>query len=150
MKWITRERPKIDRIACPWLIKNFVDKEAEFIYVPKENVFKDAKKLSAIAYDIPGAEYSHEREYCTFDFIIKKHQLTDDALQRISLIVRGADTDRFDLAPQTAGLWAISAGLSYNYKDDHEMLETGMKIYDALYSWAKYVHHEKHNWKPVL
>jgi hypothetical protein len=150
MKWITREHPKIDRVACPWLIKNFVDKEAEFIYVPKENVFKEAKKLSAIPYDIPGAEYSHEGEYCTFDFIIKKHQLTDDALQRISLIVRGADTDRFDLAPQAAGLWAISAGLSYNYKDDHEMLETGMKIYDALYSWAKYVHHEKHNWNPVL
>jgi hypothetical protein len=150
MKWITRERPKIDRIACPWLIKNFVDNEAEFIYVPKENVFTGAGNLSAIPYDIPGAEYSHEGEYCTFDFIIKKHELTDDALQRIALIVRGADTDRFDLTPQAAGLWAISAGLSYNYKDDYEMLETGMKIYDALYSWAKYVQDEKHNWKPVL
>jgi hypothetical protein len=150
MKWITRERPKIDRIACPWLIKNFVDKEAEFIYVPKENVFTDAGNLSAIPYDIPGAEYSHEGEYCTFDFIIQKHQLTEDALQRIALIVRGADTDRFDLAPQAAGLWAISAGLSYNNKDDYEMLETGIKIYDALYSWAKYVQDEKHTWQPVL
>ena len=150
MKWITRERPKIDRIACPWLIKNFVDKEAEFIYVPKENVFTEAGNLSAIPYDIPGAEYSHEGEYCTFDFIIQKHQLTDDALQRIALIVRGADTDRFDLAPQAAGLWAISAGLSYNNKDDYEMLETGIKIYDALYSWAKYVQDEKHIWQPVL
>ncbi|HEX7458277.1 MAG TPA: chromate resistance protein ChrB domain-containing protein [Ginsengibacter sp.] len=150
MKWITRERPKIDRIACPWLIKNFVDKEAEFIYVPKENVFTEAGNLSAIPYDIPGAEYSHEGEYCTFDFIIQKHQLTDDALQRIALIVRGADTDRFDLAPQAAGLWAISAGLSYNNKDDYEMLETGIKIYDALYSWAKYVQDEKHTWQPVL
>jgi hypothetical protein len=150
MKWITRERPKIDRIACPWLIKNFVDKEAEFIYVPKENVFTEAGNLSAIPYDIPGAEYSHEGEYCTFDFIIKKHELTDDALQRIALIVRGADTDRFDLAPQAAGLWAISAGLSYNNKDDYEMLETGIKIYDALYSWAKYVQDEKHTWQPVL
>ena len=150
MKWITRERPKIDRIACPWLIKNFVDKEAEFIYVPKENVFTEAGNLSAIPYDIPGAEYSHEGEYCTFDFIVKKHRLTDDALQRIAMIVRGADTDRFDLTPQAAGLWAISAGLSYNYKDDYEMLEAGMKIYDALYSWAKYVRDEKHNWKPVL
>lgn len=115
MKWITRERPKIDRIACPWLIKNFVDREAEFIYVPKENVFAEAQKLNAIPYDIPGAEYSHEGEYCTFDFIIKKHQLKDDALQQIALIVRGADTDHFNLAPQAAGLWAISAGLSYNY-----------------------------------
>jgi hypothetical protein len=150
MKWITRERPKIDRIACPWLIKNFVDMEAEFIYVPKENVFTEARNLSAIPYDIPGAEYSHEGEYCTFDFIIKKHELTDDALQRIALIVRGADTDRFDLAPQAAGLWAISAGLSYNNKDDYEMLETGIKIYDALYSWAKYVQDEKHTWQPVL
>ena len=150
MKWITRERPKIDRIACPWLIKNFVDKEAEFIYVPKENVFTEAKELNAIPYDIPGAEYSHEGEYCTFDFIIKKHELTDDTLQRIALIVRGADTDRFDLAPQAAGLWAISAGLSYNNKDDYEMLETGIKIYDALYSWTKYVQDEKHIWQPVL
>jgi hypothetical protein len=150
MKWITRERPKIDRIACPWLIKNFVDKEAEFIYVPKENVFTEAGNLSAIPYDIPGAEYSHDGEYCTFDFIVKKHELTNDALQRIALIVRGADTDRFDLAPQAAGLWAISAGLSYNYKDDYEMLETGMKIYDALYSWAKYVQDEKHKWQQVL
>ena len=150
MKWITRERPKIDRIACPWLIKNFVDKGAEFIYVPKEAVFKKGEELGAIPYDIPGAEYTHEGEYCTFDFIIKKHQLTDDALQQIAVIIRGADTDRFNLAQQAAGLWAISAGLSYNYKDDHEMLEIGMKIYDALYSWAKYVQNEKHTWKPVL
>jgi hypothetical protein len=150
MKWITRERPKIDRIACPWLIKNFVDKEAEFIYVPKELVFIKADDLEATPYDIPGAEYSHEGEYCTFDFIIKKHQLTDDALRQIAVIIRGADTDRFNLAPQAAGLWAISAGLSHNYKNDYEMLDVGMKIYDALYSWAKYVQDEKHTWKPVL
>ena len=147
MKWITRERPKIDRIACPWLIKNFVDKEAEFIYVPKENVFTEAQKLSAIPYDIQGAEYTHEGEFCTFDFIIKKHKLDDEGLRQIAKIVRGADTDRFDLAPQSAGLWAISAGFSYNYKDDHQMLEVGMKIYDALYSWAKFVQDEKHTWK---
>ena len=149
MKWITRERPKIDRIACPWLIKNFVDKEAEFFYVPKEQVFASAKDLEAIPYDIPGAEYSHYGDECTFDFIIKKHQVNDMALLQIADIVRGADTDRFDLAPQSAGLWAISAGLSYNYKNDHAMLEIGMKIYDALYSWAKYVQEEKHNWSPV-
>ena len=150
MKWITRERPKIDRIACPWLIKNFVDAEAEFIYVPKENVFKESENTGAIPYDIPGTEYSHEGEYCTFDFIIKKHQLSDDALGKMAVIIRGADTDRFNLAPQAAGLWAISAGLSYNYKNDYEMLEIGMKIYDALYSWAKYVQAEKHTWKPEL
>ena len=150
MKWITRERPKIDRIACPWLIKNFVDDKAEFIYVPREKVFKEAAISGAIPYDIPGAEYSHEGEYCTFDFIIKKHHLTDAALQQLALIVRGADTDRFDLAPQAAGLWAISAGLSYNSKNDFEMLETGMRIYDALYSWARFAQDEKHNWKPLL
>lgn len=150
MKWITRERPKIDRIACPWLIKNFIDKEAEFIYVPKEQVFEKAKELDAIPYDIPGAEYSHYGEECTFDFIIKKHQITDAALLQIAGIVRGTDTDHFELAPQSAGLWAISAGLSYNYKDDHEMLAIGMKIYDALYSWANYVQAEKHTWNPVL
>lgn len=146
MKWITRERPKIDRIACPWLIKNFVDKSAEFIYVPKEQVFAKAEELKAIPYDIPGAEYSHEGDLCTFDYIIKKHHITDPAINQLAAIVRGADTDSFELAPQAAGLWAISAGLSYNIKDDHEQLAIGMKIYDALYSWAKYVHDEKHTW----
>ena len=150
MKWITRERPKIDRIACPWLIKNFVDKEAEFIYVPTEQVKAKAKELSAIPFDIPGVEYSHDGEYCTFDTIIKKHNITDPALLQLAVIVRGADTDRFEIAKQSAGLWAISAGLSFNYKDDFEMLETGMKIYDALYSWAKYVSDERHTWNPNL
>ena len=151
MKWITRERPKIDRVACPWLIKNFVDKEAEFIYVPKEKVFEKAKELNAIPYDIPGAEYTHEGDRCTFDYIVKKHHLTDAAVLSIAEIVRGADTDRFNLAPQSAGLWAISAGLSYNFKDDdHEMLKIGMKMYDALYSWAKFVQDEKHTWNPKL
>ncbi len=150
MKWITRDRPKIDRIACPWLLKNFVDSEADFIYVPKEQVFEKAKELEAIPYDIPGAEYSHEGEFCTFDFIIKKHGLTDPALLQLAHIVRGADTDRFDLAPQAAGLWAISAGLSHNTRDDHEMLAVGMKIYDALYSWAKHASDERHTWNPNL
>ena len=150
MKWITRERPKIDRIACPWLIKNFVDKEASFIYVPKDQVFAIAKKLDAIPYDIPGAEYSHEGDFCTFDYIVKKHGLSDPAVLEIATIVRGADTASFELAPQAAGLWAISAGLSYNYIDDHEQLAIGMKIYDALYSWAKYVQQEKHTWSPTI
>ena len=146
MKWITRERPKIDRIACPWLIKNFVDPQAEFIYVPKENVFTKAEELNAIPYDIPGAEYSHEGDFCTFDYIVKKHSINDPAVDQIALIVRGADTDHFELAPQAAGLWALSAGLSYNYRDDYEQLAIGMKMYDALYSWAKYVQDERHNW----
>ena len=150
MKWITRERPKIDRIACPWLIKNFVDQDAEFIYVSKEKVFDKAKELNAIPYDIPGAEYSHEGDRCTFDFILKKHKLIQPALLQLAEIIRGADTNRFDLAPQAAGLWAISAGLSYNYKDDFEQLEIGLKIYDALYSWSVYVKDEKHTWNPTL
>jgi hypothetical protein len=150
MKWITRERPKIDRIACPWLIKRFVDPEAEFIYVPKEQVFEKAFVLNAIPYDIPGAEYSHYDDQCTFDYILKKHHLSDDALIQIAAIVRGADTASFNLAPQCAGLWAISAGLSYIYKDDLQQLETGLKIYDALYSWAKYAQSERHTWNTTI
>jgi len=146
MKWITRERPKIDRIACPWLIKRFIDPQAEFIYVQKESVFSEAKIRNAIPYDIPGAEYSHYGDECTFDFIVKKHQITDQAILEIAKIVRGADTHRFDLAEQAAGLWAISAGLSVNYKNDLEQLDIGMKIYDALYSWAKFAKTEVPTW----
>jgi hypothetical protein len=146
IKWITRERPKIDRIACPWLIKRFVDREAAFIYVLKELVFEEAKKRDAIPYDIAGAEYSHYGEECTFDYIVRKHHITEKAVLEIAVIVRGADTNRFDLAQQAAGLWAISAGLSVNYHDDHEQLAIGMKIYDALYSWAKYARGEIHTW----
>ena len=146
MKWITRERPKIDRIACPWLIKNFVDPEAEFIYVQKDKVFEEARRLDAIPYDIPGAEYSHYDDGCTFDFIVKKHQIQDEAVLQIATIVRGADTHRFDLAEQAAGLWAISAGLSVNYTNDLQQLEIGMKMYDALYSWAKHARSEVHTW----
>ena len=145
MKWITRERPKIDRITCPWLIKNFVDDEAEFIYFPTDQVREKAKEFNATPYDIPSREFTHDGEYFTFDTIIKKHNLTDHALHELAVIVRGADTDCFDIAKQSAGLWAIFAGLSHNYKNDFEMLEIGMKIYDALYSWAKYVQEEKHN-----
>lgn len=148
MKWITRERPKIDRIACPWLIQNFVDSEAEFLFVPKEQVLAQAASLPVIPYDIAGAEYTHEGECCTFDYILKKHQLTDPALHQLARIVRGADTDHFELAPQAAGLWAISAGLSYNYADDHEQLAVGLKLYDALYSWARHVPTERHTWNP--
>jgi hypothetical protein len=150
MKWITRERPKIDRIACPWLIKHFVDQDAEFIYVPKNKVFEEAQKQQAIPYDIPGAEYSHYGEECTFDYIVKKHRITDDAVLQIARIVRGADTHRFDLAEQAAGLWAISAGLSVNYKNDYEQLVIGLKLYDALYSWARHAQTEIHTWQNKL
>lgn len=149
MKWITRERPKIDRIACPWLIKNFVDKEAEFFFVASDKVQQQAKKLGATPFDIPEVEFSHHDDKCTFDYIIEKYKLTDPALKIIAVIVRGADTDRHDIAPQAAGLWAISAGLSYNEPDDHELLKKGMVIYDALYSWAKYLYKEKHTQNPV-
>ena len=144
MKWITRERPKIDRIACPWLIKNFIDPDAEFFFVPDQRVRQEAKKIKAIPFDIPGVELSHYGEECTFDYLIKKYKIKDKALQSIALIVRGADTDRHDIALQSSGLWAISAGLAFNFEDDHELLKRGFIIYDALYSWAKHLQGKKH------
>ena len=149
MKWITRERPKIDRIACPWLLKNFVDKDAEFIYVEANKVKEQAQALGAIPFDIPDVEYSHHQDKCTFDYIIEKHKLQDPALRTMAVIVRGADTDRHDIASQASGLWAISAGLAYNTKDDYELLQKGMMIYDGLYSWAKHLQNEKHTQNPV-
>jgi len=149
MKWITRERPKIDRIASPWLIKNFVDKEAEFVYTHSDKVKEQARELNAIPFDVPDVEFSHHRDKCTFDYIVEKYKLKDPALQTMAIIVRGADTDRHDIASQASGLWAISAGLAYNVKDDHELLERGMMLYDALYSWAKHLQKEKHTQNPV-
>ena len=148
MKWITRERPKIDRIACPWLIKKFVDKDAEFIYVPFEKVLEKAKELQATPFDIPDVEYTHYGDECTFDYIIRKHKIKDAAIKTLSGIVRGADTDRHDIAGQASGLWAISAGLAYDTKDDHELLQKGMMIYDSLYTWAKHLQNEKHSQNP--
>jgi len=149
MKWITRERPKIDRIACPWLIKNFIDKEAEFIYVPYDKVETEAAKLNAIPFDIPGVEFSHHKDKCSFDYFVEKYKIDDPAIHTLAIIVRAADTDRHHLASQSSGLWAISAGLAYNVKNDHELLEKGMMIYDALYSWAKHLQNEKHTQNPV-
>ena len=149
MKWITRERPKIDRIASPWLIKNFVDKDAEFIYVPADAVKEQAKKLKATPFDVPDVEFSHHDDKCTFDYILEKYKIKDQALHTLAVIVRGADTDRHDIASQASGLWAISAGLAYNVKDDQELLNKGMMIYDALYSWAKHLQKEKHTQNPV-
>jgi AraC-like DNA-binding protein len=149
MKWITRERPKIDRIACPWLIKRFIDPEAEIIYVPFKDVITKAGELGAIPFDVPDVQFTHYHDQCTFDYLLKKYDLKDPALHKIALIVRGADTDAHHLASQSSGLWAISAGLSYNIKDDYALLETGLILYDALYSWAKYLQKEKHTQNPV-
>lgn len=149
MRWITRERPKIDRIACPWLIKRFVDPAAEFIYVPPDQVVELSKKHGAVPFDVPNVEYTHYGEECTFDYIVKKHKIKDPAIQTLSLIVRGADTDRHDIASQASGLWAISAGVAHNIKDDHELLAQGMVIYDGLYTWAKLLQNEKHTQSPL-
>lgn len=148
MKWVTREQPKIDRIACPWLVARFIDKEPEFLYVPAGEVFEVAQRAGAIPYDIPGAELSHVGALCSFDAFLKKYQLREPALGQLATIVRGADTSRLDLAPQSAGLYAISLGLSRNFADDHEMLRLGLVVYDALYAWCKSCQEETHNWPP--
>jgi hypothetical protein len=142
MKWITRERPKIDRIACPWLVKRFIDKEAEFLYVPRI-----AQEAHAIPYDVPGVELTHDGEFCSFDAFLKKYDLKDRALHDLAVIVRAADTDRHELSPQASGLLAITLGLSQNIRDDHEMLSVGCIIYDALYSWCQSLQKEKHDWE---
>jgi hypothetical protein len=152
MKWITRERPKIDRIACPWLIARFIDPAPEFLYVPAAEVMRVAHETGATPYDVPGVEYTHVGDDCSFDAFIHKHGLLqqDDVqrrgLQDLALIVRAADTDRLELAPQAAGLLAISLGLSHNHTDDHAMLAQGMVLYDALYSWCCHAQGERHNW----
>jgi len=148
MKWVTRERPKIDRITCPWLIARFIDKTPEFLFVPTEQVLAVAHETGAVPYDIPGAEMSHEGEFCSFDTFLKKYNLTDPALHQLAVIVRGADTSRLDLAPQAPGLLALSLGLSRVFADDHEMLRHGMVMYDALYAWCRDCQKEKHGWPP--
>jgi AraC-like DNA-binding protein len=148
MKWITRERPKIDRLACPWLIRRFIDEKAEIIYAPFDQVVKLSKKLDAVPFDIPGVEFSHYNNECSFDYFIKKYKISDKAVLAMAPIIRGADTDHHELAAQSTGLWAISAGLSYNFRNDTELLEQGMILYDALYSWAKYLQKEKHTQQP--
>jgi hypothetical protein len=137
MIWITREHPKIDRIACPWLIGRFIDENPEFLYVPADQVLPIAERTGAVPYDIPGVEMSHVGELCSFDAFLKKYELKEPALQRLADIVRGADTSRLDLTPQSAGLHAISLGLSRNFADDHEMLKHGLVMYDALYAWCQ-------------
>ena len=137
MKWITRERPKVDRIACPWLVLRFIDAEAEFLYVPAAEVSRLAAETGATPYDVPGTELGHVGELCSFDAFLRKYRLEEPALQRLAAIVRGADTSRLDLTPQSAGLHALSLGLSRVFADDHEMLRHGLVMYDALYSWCR-------------
>ena len=148
MKWITRERPKIDRLACPWLIKRFIDKDAEIIYVPFDMVLGKAVELNATPFDIPGVEHTHYDDQCTFDYFVKKYAIKDAAVQTLAIIVRGADTDHHELTTQSSGLWAISAGLAHNFPNDGELLEKGMLLYDALYSWARHLQKEKHTQQP--
>ncbi|SIT45691.1 conserved hypothetical protein [Paraburkholderia piptadeniae] len=137
MRWVTRERPKVDRIACPWLVQRFIDPDAEFLYVPRDDVMQVAAETEATPYDVPDVELGHHGEFYSFDAFLDTYQLTDPALHKLARIVRGADTGRLDLAPEAAGLYAISAGLSRIFADDHEQLRYGMLLYDALYAWCK-------------
>ena len=136
-RWVTRERPKIDRIACPWLVRRFVDPEAEFLYVPAADVKRIAQEKTATPYDVAEVELTHVGERCSFDAFLERFHLKDPALDKLATIVRAADTSRLELAPQAPGLLAISQGLSLNFQDDHEMLEHGVVIYDALYAWCR-------------
>ena len=155
-RWITRSRPKIDRIACPWFIRRFIDPRAELFYVPTEQVFDEAKRLNAVAYDIRGAPASDVGELCSFDALLAAFDIQDPALNRLASIVRGADTARLDLAAESAGLPALSLGLSGLHTDDHTMLEAALPIYDALYAWCQSEESadtkgrpaETHNWQP--
>ena len=137
MKWITRERPKIDRIACPWLIARFIDQAPEFLYVPAAEVMKIAAATGATPYDVPDVELGHVGELCSFDAFLRKYRLADPALLKLAVIVRGADTGKPGLTAESAGLLAISRGLALNFADDHEMLRHGMVVYDALYAWCQ-------------
>jgi hypothetical protein len=151
MKWVTRERPVIDRIACPWLIARFIDKEPEFLFVPPDQVLAVAEVKGATPYDIPGVELSHVGDGCSFDAFVSKYRLGDDpAIKTIAAIVRGADTNQHDLTPQSSGLLAISMGLRDITPDDQQVLRYGFVIYDALYAWAKGRQAEAHSWPPAM
>jgi len=148
VRWITREHLKIDRIACPWLIRRFIDPESVFWFVPPAEVTRLAELLGATPYDVPGVELSHEGPLCSFDAFIAKYRLEDPAVKAMAPIVRGADTAATDLTPECAGLLAISLGLSHNFRDDHQLLERGFVVYDALYSWLEHCRDERHTWNP--
>jgi hypothetical protein len=148
MKWITRERPKIDRIACPWLIKRFIDAEAEILYVPTTEVLAVAERQGAIPFDVPGVELTHRGPLCSFDAFLDKYKLADPALARLATIVRAADTDTLESSPQAPGLLAITLGLAANIRDDQELLSAGLLVYDALYRWCQSLTGEHHGWYP--
>ena len=148
MRWITRERPKIDRVACPWLVARFLDPNAEFHFVPAAAVEARAAELAAIPFDVEGVELSHVGPKCSFDAFLEKYGLDDTALAELATIVRGADTARLDLAPECAGLLAVSLGLSQLFADDHEQLRHGFVVYDALYAWLTRARGETHTWNP--
>jgi rhodanese-related sulfurtransferase len=135
--WVTRERPKVDRIACPWLIRRFIDPDASFLYVPAGDVLSVAASTGAVPYDIPDVEFGHHGDRCSFDAIIERYRLDDPALARLAEIVRGADTGRPDLVPEAAGLLALSRGLSAVFDDDHRQLRHGLVLYDALFAWCR-------------
>jgi rhodanese-related sulfurtransferase len=146
-RWVTRVRPKIDRIACPWLIRRFIDREAEFLFVEPTYVADVASELGAIPYDVDGVELSHVGAHCTFDTLIDRFGLADPALEYLRLVVRGADTAHLDLAPEAAGLLAVSLGISATAGgDDHAAVERGIDVYDALYAWRRQAASETHNW----
>ncbi len=149
MKWVTRERPKIDRIACPWLIARFIDEDPEFLYVPSGEVASVAAETGAIPYDVPNVELSHVGPLCSFDAFLAKYGLDDPALRDLAIIVRGADTGHPELSPQSPGLLALSLGLSRVFGDDHEMLRHGLVVYDALYAWCRDARGETHGWPPI-
>ncbi|MCB1415041.1 MAG: chromate resistance protein [Nitratireductor sp.] len=144
--WVTRLRPKIDRIACPWLIRRFVDPRARFLFVETSQVLEVAERFSATPFDVEGVFWSHRGERCTFDTMLEEFKLETEPLRVLAAVVRGADTNRHDLAPQCAGLLAVSAGLSRMYRDDIEQLEAGMGLYDAFYRWALDARDEGHGW----
>lgn len=144
--WVTRHRPKIDRIACPWLIRRFLNPAARFLFVAPSEVTAVAERFDATPFDIEGVRFSHRGEQCSFDALIADFGLSTPALERLATVVRGADTDRHDLAPQAAGLLALSVGLSRQYRDDLEQLEAAMPLYDALYRWARDGFDEGHDW----
>lgn len=148
MRWVTRSRPKIDRIACPWLIRRFIDPDAEFLFFPPADVLRRADELGGIPFDVEGVELSHVGPLCSFDALLAKYKLDDPALVGLAKIVRGADTAHLELAPEAAGLLAISLGLSQLFSDDDEQLEKGMLIYDALYAWLTRARSETHTWNP--
>jgi hypothetical protein len=147
-RWITRARPKIDRVACPWLILRFIDPQAQFFYVPTEQVFAEAERLGAVAFDLPNAPFTHQGELCSFDALIAGYRLQDPALQILAAIVRGADTDRLDLTPQSAGLLALSLGLAQLHEDDQHMLQAALPMYDALYAWCRKAQGERQGGNP--